>query len=220
MAKPSVYWFYNHTTNNVAKATGSGSDSNFKPVTTGTGAGGFTLVWTGSNANDGAATGTRDNIVVPDSGSVEIDKTFIDDSSLINQIPLAGTNQGKQQGGDNRYVFCINIGGVTQSKAFLELWDNASHNSINAKTLGSGTPGSSYIKGIATTYQAPGSSDWVAGGGHKNLAGSGSSNRLELSSANIPAGGADLYFNLATRVPGGAGAFNETPVCTLRFSYS
>ncbi|MDO8137822.1 MAG: hypothetical protein Q6354_09295 [Candidatus Brocadiales bacterium] len=218
MAKPNTYWFYNHTTNNVVKAAGSGSDANFKPITTGTGASGFTLAWTGSNAADGAPTGTRDTITIPGSGSVEIDKTFIDDGSIVDQVPLAGTNQGKQQGGDTRYVFCIHIAGATQSKAFLEFWDNANHNSFSNQVLGSGMAGSSYIYGSATTYASPGSSDWS--GGAKRLAGSGPDNRLELSSANIPSGGADLYFNLATRVPATASPFSENPLCALRFSYA
>ena len=116
MAKPDVYWFYNHTTNNVAKTAGSGSDANFKPITTGTGASAFTLLWTGSSANDEDATGTRDTIIIPESGSTEIDKTFIDDGSIIDQVSLAGTNQGQQQGGDNRYVLCIHVAGQTQLK--------------------------------------------------------------------------------------------------------
>lgn len=218
MVKPNVYWFYNQSTNNIAKAAGSGSDANFKPITSGTGASGHTLVWTGSGANDGDPAGTRDTIVIPNSGSTEIDKTFIDNGSIVDQVPLAGTNQGKQQGGDNRYVFCIHIAGATQSKAFLEFWDDVNHSSFNSQVLGSGTAGSSYIYGSATTYASPGSSDWSAGA--KRLAGSGSGNRLELSSANIPAGGADLYFNLATRIPATASPFSDSPVCTLRFSYS
>src|SRR3989338_6148636 len=218
MVKPNVYWFYNHTTNNVAKTAGSGSDGNFKPVTTGTGASAFTLLWTGSGANDSDPSGTRDTIIIPTSGSVEIDKTFIDNGSIIDQTPLAGTNQGKQQGGDSRYVFCIHIAGQTQSKAFLEFWDNDSHNSFNSRVLGSGAAGSSYIHGSAPPYPSPGSRDWA--GGAVRLAGSGSGNRLELSSANVPSGGADLYFNLAVRVPATASPFSENPVCTLRFSYS
>ncbi len=218
MAKPDVYWFYNHTTNNVVKTAGSGSDANFKPITTGTGASAFTLLWTGSGANDSDATGMRDTIIIPESGSTEIDKTFIDDGSIIDQVSLAGTNQGQQQGGDNRYVLCIHVAGQTQSKAFLEFWDDDNHNSFSSQVLGSGTAGSSYVYGSATTYSSPGSSDWAAGG--VRLAGSGSANRLELSSANIPSGGADLYFNLAVRVPATASPFSENPVCTLRFSYS
>lgn len=216
MPQPNVYWFYNQGTNDVAKTAGSGEDSNFKAITPGAG---HALVWMGQEAMDGAVAGTRDNILVPDSGSVEFDKTFIDNGTTIEQVPLAGTDKGKQSGGDKRYVFCIHIDGPTTGPVYLEVWDDSNHNTTTGKVLGSGTPANSFIKGINTTSAAPVNADWVANNEHKNMAGSADANRLILSAVALT-GPTNLYFNLAIRVPAGAGPFNANPVFALRFDWA
>lgn len=217
MPQPNVYWFYNQGTNDAAKTAGPAEDSNFKAITPG--AGGHALVFTGQAAMDGASTGTRDNILVPDSGSAEFDKTFIDNGTTIEQVPLAGTNQGKQSGGATRYPFCLHFDGPTTSKVFLEYWDDSDHDTATSVVLGSGTPDNSFLKGITTTYAGPTNADWVANNEHKNLAGSGVNNHLELSNAAL-GGPAELYFNLVARLPAGAGNFNANPVLALRFAWS
>ncbi len=217
MPQPNVYWFYNQGTNDVAKTPGPAEDANFKLISAG--ASGHLFAPTGQAAVDGNPANTRDNIIVPDSGEVEIDKTFIDDGTTIEQVPLAGTNKGKQSGGATRYVFCVHIDGPTTGPVYLECWDDSNHATINSKVLGGGTPNNSYIKGIATTVAAPQNADWVGNNEHKNLAGSGANNRLQLSSGPL-AGPTELYFNLAVRVPAGAGNFNANPVFTLRFDYA
>ena len=214
MPQPNVYWFYNQGTNDVAKTAGSGEDSNFKLIGPG-----HTLAWTGQAVMDGAVTGTRDNILVPDSGSVEFDKTFIDNGTTIEQVPLAGTDKGKQSGGATRYPFCVHIDGPTTSKIFLEAWDDSTHLTTTSKVLGSGTPDNSFLKGITTTYAGPANADWVGNNEHKYLAGDGANNRLELSNAAL-SGPTELYFNVAGRVPAGAGAFNANPVLAVRFAWA
>ncbi|HHT9124273.1 MAG TPA: hypothetical protein ACFYD6_00475 [Candidatus Brocadiia bacterium] len=218
MAQPNTYWFFNQGSNDVAKTAGSGTDANFAAITTGTGSAGHVLVFTGSGANDGNPTNTRDTVIIPQSGNMEMPKTFIDNGTTIEQAPLAGTNQGGQSGGNTRYVFCINFDGATASIPYLEFWDNANHNSFNAQVLGSGSATNSMIKGSATTYAAPGSANWQAGA--KSLAGSGSANRLELASAAIGSAGGEVYFNLFCLLPSTATPFNETPMATLRYTYS
>ncbi len=217
MPQPNVYWFYNQGTNDVAKTPGPAEDANFKLITAGSS--GHRFVPTGQAAVDGNPTNTRDNIVVPDTGSVEVDKTFIDNGTTIEQVPLAGTNQGKQSGGAKRYVFCVHIDGPTTTPVYLECWDDSNHTTIVSKVLGSGTPANSFIKGIATTSAAPVNADWVGNNEHKNMAGSGATNRLQLSSAALT-GPTELYFNLAIRVPAGAGPFNANPVLALRFDHA
>ncbi|HHT9132621.1 MAG TPA: hypothetical protein ACFYED_09050 [Candidatus Tripitaka californicus] len=216
MPQPNVYWFYNQGTNDVAKTAGPAEDANFKLITAG--ASGHLFAPTGQAATDGDPANTRDNIVVPDSGSVEVDETYIDNGSTIEQVPLAGTNQGKQSGGATRYPFCVHFDGPTSGPVYLECWDNSNHNTINSKALGSGTPDNSFIKGIATTGAGPINPDWVAGGEAKSLAGSADANRLILSATPLT-GPTELYFNLAIRVPAGAGPFNANPVFALRFDW-
>ena len=214
MPQPNVYWFYNQGTSDVAKTAGPAEDSNFKLI-----APADALVFTGQAATDGDPTNTRDNILIPDSGSVEFDKTFIDNGTTIEQVPLAGTNQGKQSGGATRYPFCLHFDGPTSTIPYLEFWDDSNHTTIASKVLGSGTPANSFIKGIATTSAAPVNADWVANNEHKNLAGDGANNRLELSNAAL-SGPTELYFNLAGRLPAGAGNFSANPVLALRFTWS
>lgn len=217
MPQPNVYWFYNQGTNDVAKAVDALEDANFKLITAG--ASGHVFAPTGQAASDGNPTNTRDNIVVPDTGSVEVDETYIDNGTTIEQVPLAGTNQGKQSGGATRYVFCVHIDGPTTGPVYLEAWDNSNHNTITGKVLGSGTPVNSFIKGINTTGAGPVNADWVANNEHKNLAGSADANRLILSAVALT-GPTNLYFNLAIRTPAGAGPFNANPVFALRFDYA
>jgi hypothetical protein len=214
MPQPNVYWFYNQGTNDVPKTPGVGEDANFRLI-----GAGHVLFWTGNGAMDGAPTNTRDTIKIPVSGSKEIPKTFIDNGSTIEQVPLAGTNQGGQNGGATRYVFCVHIDGPTVSRVFLEFWDNVNHDTINSQCLGKGNPDNSYVKGITTTYGPPNNPDWVGNNEYKNLGGNGVNNRLELSDAPLP-GPAALYFNLAVRIPGTATPFAEVPIATVRFAYA
>jgi hypothetical protein len=214
MPQPNVYWFYNQGTNDIAKAAGPAEDANFKLIGSG-----HTLAFTGQAVMDGSPTNTRSNIEIPDTGSVEFDKTFIDNTTTIEQVPLAGTDKGKQSGGATRYPFCVHFDGPTSSIPYLEAWDDSTHLTTTSKVLGSGTPDNSFLKGITTTYAGPVNADWVGNNEHKNLAGGGVNNRLELFSAAL-SGPTELYFNLAGRVPAGAGAFNANPVLALRFTWS
>ena len=220
MALPNTYWFYNQGITDVAKTGGSAEDANFKAITVGTEVTGHTLVFTGPAVVDGDPTGTRDTIIIPASGEKEIDKTFIDNNSIMDQVTMAGTDQGGQSGGNTRYVFCIYFDGDTASEPYLEFWDNVDHNSYGLPVLGAGTPSNSMVKGVATTDSAPGSADWVAAGQGSALAGSGNANRLKLSSAAIGSGGDYLYFNLCVRVPSSASPFSNAPLATLRFTYT
>ena len=220
MAAPNTYWFYNQGTTDTAKTGGSAEDANFLAITTGTGAAGDTLVFTGNGVNDGDPTGTRDTIIIPGSGSKEVDKTFIDNGVTVQQVPLAGTDQGGQNGGATQYVFAIHFDGETASKPYLEFWDDENHNTIVLQVLGAGIPANSMVKGIATKSAAPGSADWVGASQHKNLAGSADANRLELDAAAIGSAGDTTYFQLATRVPASATPFSNAPLAVLRFTYT
>ena len=220
MPLPNTYWFYNQGTADAAKTGGSAEDENFKAITVGTAAAGHTLVFTGPAVVDGDPTGTRDTIIIPASGEKEIDKTFIDNNSIVDQVMMAGTNQGGQSGGNTRYVFCIYFDGETASEPYLEFWDDVNHNSYGLPVLGAGEPSNSMVKGVATTDSAPGSADWVAAGQGSALAGSGNANRLKLSGAAIGSAGDYLYFNLCVRVPSSASPFSNAPLATLRFTYT
>ena len=217
MAEPSVYFFGN---SGVGDATpheeGSAANGDWFAITPGSA--GHTLVFTGDAVLDGAVTGERDTVIIPAAGSIEVDKTFIDNGTTVNQVPLAGTNQGGQSGGDNQYVFCIYFDGETASAPYLEMWDDSGHDSIANACLGAGTPANSTVKGIVTTAGAPGSADWVGHADQVNMA--GSANRLDLNVGSvIGSAGGNVYWNMCVRIPSTFSPASETPVTSLRFTY-
>lgn len=217
--EPGIFVFANSGSgDSTAHEEGSGANDDWFAITTGSA--GHTLVFTGDGVVDGDSTGERDTVIIPAAGSLEVDKTFIDDGSIVNQVPLAGTNQGQQNGGDNQYVFCIYFDGATASAPYLEMWDDSDHDSIANQSLGAGTPADSMVKGIVTTSGAPGSANWIGHPDQINMAGSGSANRLDLNAAAaIGSAGGNVYFSLCCRIPNTASPFSDTPVTALRFTY-
>ena len=219
MAEPNVFFYGNAGSGDAtAHEEGSGANDDWFAITTGSA--GHTLVFTGDGVDDGDATGERDTVIIPAAGSLEVDKTFIDDGSIVNQVPLAGTDQGQQNGGDNQYVFCVYFDGATASAPYLEMWDDSDHDSIANQSLGAGTPADSMVKGIVTTSGAPGSANWVGHPDQVNMAGSGSANRLDLNAAAaIGSAGGNCYWNMAILIPSTANPLSDTPVTSLRFTY-
>ena len=123
-------------------------------------------------------------------------------------------NMGNQ---DKRYVLAFDFDGITTSEPVLEAWDNVSMNSTNNATLGSGTPSSSWLKGVVTTDGLPGV-DWTG----SRLAGSGAGNFLYLHGGNGALSGAKtLYCNLKLDIPStqtGSGA--EVPILVVKYTTS
>lgn len=220
MAEPNVYFFYNSGTGDVT-AHGEGSAANDDWVAITVGSAGHSLVFTGDAVTDGDATGGRDTVIIPAAGSLEVDKTFIDNGATVEQVPLAGTDEGQQDGGDNQYVLCIYFDGDTASAPYLEMWDDADHDSIALQVLGAGTPANSYVKGIVTTEGSPGSADWVGHPDQINMAGSGDSNRLDLNTGSaIGSAGDNVYWNMCIRIPSTASPFSSLPKTALRFTFT
>ncbi len=218
--EPGIYWFMNSGTGDATEH-GAGSAANDDWTTITVGSAGHKLIFTGASINDGDATSSRDVVIIPAAGSLEVDKTFIDNGAIMDQVPLAGTDQGQQTGGDNQYVFCIYFDGETASAPYLEMWDDSNHNTIADQPLGAGTPANSMIKGIVTTGGAPGSSNWVGHPDQINMAGSGDLNRLDLNIGSvIGSAGGNVYWNQCIRIPSTASPFSETPITTLRFTYT
>lgn len=219
MAQPNVYFLYNNTANdgaNTGNATGGagGASSNWVVIDQTNDA----LAWCDEQQTDGdALSGTRYPVIIPDSGSIEADKTFVkdDSASIYDQVPLAGTTAGEQSGGDTRYVFAIYFDGATAGIPYLEAWDDNTHATATDNFLGGGTPANSSIKAIATTNAAPGSATWAG------TAIAGASNRIALDSAALTAA-KNLYFNIKQYLTNGTHSAGSTTdlVLTLRYLYS
>lgn len=218
MAEPGVFFFMNSGSgDSTAHEAGSGANDDWTAITTGSA--GHTLVFTGDGIDDGDTTGSRDTVIIPAAGSIEVGKTFIDNGSIVDQVPLAGTDQGSQNGGDNQYVFCIYFDGATASAPYLEMWDDSNHNTITDSFLGAGTPANSSVKGIVTTEGSPGSANWVGHANQVNMA--GSTNRLDLNTGSvIGSAGKNVYWNQCIRILSTQSPAAETPVTAVRFTYT
>lgn len=218
MALPNRYWLYNNSVNdgvNSGNASGGagGSSSNWVVIDLVNDA----LLFLDDQQVDGdAVSGTKYAIVKPEVGSLEAPKTFVKDYSatVYDQVPLAGTTDGEQSGGDTRYVFAIYFDGATAGIPYLEAWDDSDHDTIASDFLGDGTPANSTLKAIATTDAVPGSATWAG----TPLAGTGS--RVELDNAAL-AGAQNVYFNIKQVIPSTFTPQASTAlVLALRFLYS
>jgi len=205
MAQPNTYWLWNNTSNdgaNTGNATGGAGDasSNWVVVDLTNDA----LAFCSEQQTDGDAI-------------AEAEKTFIKDDSaaIFDQVPLAGTTDGGQDGGDTRYVFAIYFDGATAGIPYLEAWDDNTHATSAHNFLGGGTPADSSLKAITTTNAVPGSATWAG----TALAGDGS--RISLDTAALT-GAQNVYFNIkqlvtqGTHTPGSSTSL----VLTLRYLYS
>lgn len=218
MALPNTYWLFNNTVNdgaNTGNASGGAGDasSNWVVIDLTN----DSILFLDAQQTDGdSRTGTKYPVIIPDSGDLEAPKTFIDDYSaeVFDQVPLAGTTNGEQSGGDTRYVFAIYFDGETAGIPTLEAWNDNTHAAADDDFLGGGTPADSTLLAIATTNAVPGSATWAG------TPLSGTDSRVELDTAAL-SGAKNLYFNLkqvisSTFTPQSDSAI----VLTLRFVYS
>jgi len=218
MAKPNTTFLFNNAANdgaNTGGAAGGAGDasSNWVVVDLVNDA----LMFLDTQQTDGDAdTGQVYPVIIPASGSIEAPKTFVDDASgaIFDQVPLAGTTNGGQSGGNTRYVFAIYFDGVTVGTPYLEAWDDNTHATADHALLGGGTPGNSTLLAVATTNAAPGSATWAG------TALSGEDSRVALDSGPIAAA-KNVYFNIkqvvaSTLAPQTASAI----VLALRYTYS
>jgi len=218
MAKPNVTWLWNNTVNdgaNSGNASGGAgaSSSNWVVVDLVN----DVLCFFDSQQSDGDSNGgAKYPVIIPASGSTEAPKTFVNDNSesVFDQVPLAGTSDGGQSGGNTQYVFAIYFDGATAGIPYLEAWDDTGHDATDSDYLGAGTPADSTLHGITTTNGAPGGATWAG----TPLA--GESSRLSLDTAAL-GGAQNLYFNLHMDIPSTFTAQTDSSaVLALRYLYS
>lgn len=218
MALPNTYWLFNNTVNdgvNSGNATGGAGDASSNWVVLDL-VNDKILFLDDQQADSDPNSGTKYPVIIPAAGSLEAPKTFIDDNSesVFDQVPLAGTTNGGQSGGDNQYVFAIYFDGATASIPYLEAWDDNSHATADDDFLGGGTPADSTLLAIATTNAVPGSATWAG------TPLSGTDSRVALDTGAL-GGAKNLYFNIKQVI---ASTFtpqaNSDIVLTLRFLYS
>ena len=218
MSLPNTYWLYNNTANdgaNTGNASGGAGDASSYWVVIDL-ANDLILFLDDQQTDGDPDSGTKYPVIIPDSGDLEASKTFVDDdsASIFDQVPLAGTTNGEQSGGNTRYVFAIYFDGATAGIPTLEAWDDNTHATADDDFLGGGTPANSTLLAITTTNGAPGSATWAG------TPLSGTDSRIELDTAALSAA-KNLYFNIKQVIPSTFTPQSDSDiVLTLRFLYS
>lgn len=218
MARPNVTFLWNNSGNDGANSGGAsggvgGSSSNWVVMDTVN----DVLLFLDSQQLDGdSSSGATFPVIIPAAGSIEAPKTFVKDNSagVFDQVPLAGTTDGDQSGGNTRYVFCVYFDGATAGIPYLEAWNTSAHAAADDDFLGGGTPANSTLKAIATTNGAPGSATWAG------TPLSGTDSRIALDTGAL-AGAKALYANLHQDIPSTFTPQSDTAiVLACRFLYS
>ena len=139
-----------------------------------------------------------------------ISKYFLADSSvnLLKQIHNMGA-------GNKRYVMAFDFDAGTASEPVLEIWDDSDMDSILLPSLGTGTPSSSWFRGICTTDALPGVG-WTG----QRLAGSGDGYFMWLNNEKGALPGADtLYCQVKIVVPSTqATAGVNSPIIAIKYA--
>jgi len=158
------------------------------------------LVFTAGNTEvqDGADTPSQAELIsagiILDGSQVILDTYLLQDTSenLLKSINNMG-NLNKS------YVIAFEFDASSASEPVFEVWDDANLNSANGAFLGSGTPSSSFVRGITTTTTPPGS-NWITGA--TRLAGSSDGNFLYLNDGQgFLTEAKTLYANICVVVP-------------------
>ena len=174
------------------------------------------IIFTKGNATviDGASipSSAQLNSSAPRITGVELEfaKCFLSDASagIIKEIHNLGS-------ANKRYVLAFDFDGSTVSEPVLELWDDSDLDSVDSVILGSGTPSSSWYRGITTTDALPG----VAWTGSR-LAGSSDGHYLNLNAGNGALSAAKtLYCQLRLVIPASqTDAGSNAPVIAVKFA--
>ena len=145
------------------------------------------------------------------SGAEQIVPTYLLSDLSANELKEI-FNMGNQ---DKRYTVAFVFSALTASEPVLEIWDDSDLDTITGVTLGSGTPSSSWWRGITTTAGLPGN-NWTG----SRLAGSGSGFFLLLNNGNGPLVGADtLYAQLKIVIPASVTVGGSaTPVFAVKWT--
>ena len=114
------------------------------------------------------------------------------------------------------YVIAFDFDTLTASEPHFEVYDDTNLNTADGAMLGSGTPSSSFIRGITTTSSPPGA-NWVSGA--IRMAGSSDSNFLYLNDQNgFLTVATTLYANLCVVIPASrTTGFSANPVFVCKW---
>ena len=117
---------------------------------------------------------------------------------------------------NKRYVLCFAFDASTASEPQLEVYDDDNLNTATGAMLGSGTPSSSFIRGVVTTSGLPGAG-WITTG--TRMAGSTDGNYLELNDGSgYLSTATNLYANICVVIPASqTTGFSASPVFVVKW---
>ena len=212
MGAPQITFLWNSSSNNLPNTGGSEGNVNWKvfdPLND-------SLAFLSDGTVDQDPNSSKDTFVIPESGSKEIPRQFINDysESKWDRVWLAGSDADQGGGGNYRYAYGAYIDGTSSSTPILMAYDSTSHTSFNSEVLGSGTPANSMIRAVVTTNSAPGAS-WAG----TPLAGDGGGNTIELDTGPIT-GSKMVYWNMRLLVPSTANPFTLNPILSIYITYA
>jgi len=217
MAEPTIYFLFNKTQNDIAYNGVGGSNATYSGINMSS----DKIVFTGGGIDDTVLTsptcssGTRSPTIRPSSSSYVIPYTYIEDSSLMHRVYLAGHNA-------NRYPFCIYVNGTASSDIYLESWDDDTFSTTNLPVLQGSANSSnmSYVNTIRTTDQITPIYPWNGGSGQYGAAYlRGSDYRTPLKGSS-PITDEALYFNMYIRLETDSSTFHNIPVISFRYLYT
>jgi len=224
MVAPSLYFFYNSSTNDTAYMGNGEETSDWKLISV---SGTIdTKVFTGGGINNGlpvptASYGSRDATIRPLGGRIPIPQIYIESvgKDMVN-VPLAGKNT-------NRYVFAVYVDGYITCDLYLECWDDNNFLTYDLPVLsGTNAYPDSMVNAYRTTSESP-PSNWegvtLSGAeevppANKGVCLKGSVSRLRLKGSDSISNEA-VYYNMYVSLPYDAPLFHNQPVEAFRYLY-
>lgn len=222
MSLPQIYFIYN-TSLNDTPYTGTGESAGDWTSVYGTELENYTMCHTGGGILGllpaVCASGTRDATIKPTIQSYIIPQCFIEDNTLMYNVPMAGF--GGTLYAPFRYVFGIYVDGETTSDIYLEAYDSFDFSTTSLEVL-QGTAnsgGNSLINAIRTTEFAP---PWHPTWSGADSAGAylrGTESRLALKNSSSISNEA-VFFNIYIRLETDCTVFHNQPCLSFRYLYS
>lgn len=223
MAEPYLKFVYNHSQTDTPYNFYTGN-ANWRQIEAGV----DTVVFTGGGIGDvdehignfssypTLASGTRSPTIRPAVTSFVIPYTYVESSSTMYMVPLAGYNT-------NRYVFGVSVSGTIEGNCYLEAWDDYSFSTTNSEVLVGSTNSSneSYVNAIRTTNQSP---PWHPGWTGTDTGAAylrGDTDRVGLGTPPVTNIQDEmLFFNVYIRLQTDSVTFNNTPIFGFRYLYT
>lgn len=227
MSAPNLYFLYNHGTTDSAYDPPFGQEGQpygdwkvINPITN-------LVVFTGGGilgllSTPTCVSGTRDATIRPSVESYVIPQTYVESSTLMYNVPLAGLlKEGTPT--PNRYVFGVYVDGIVNSDIWLEAWDDATFSTTTSEVLvgSANSSNNSYVNVVRTTNFVPAWSYPPGWNGDTVRAAylRGLDERLPLKNSSSVEDEA-VYFNIYIRLETDSPTFHNQPVFATRYLYA